>query len=236
MEAIVDLISALFLALFQAVLALLELITTLVFLSLEFLFLTLTQGLSAATKQYQQRQQQRAERREQKAAAATHSEERVIALLNGRQTAIVASVVVLLIVAGVTTWIVREQIRKRRIAETRAQVELLAETFADEVEDDDAADPAPGLLPDRDAWDERIELFVDKALVGSLVVVRSPGPDRQSGTIDDILAIRMIQASIPEIGGELAERGMQALRDRAARLLPGKAKNQPADEGNADQR
>ena len=236
MEAIVELFSAFFLALFQAVLALLELLATLVFLALEFLFLALTQGLSAATRQYRQRQRQQAERWQQKSAAgdapAVPDDPRV----NGRQTAIVASVVVLLIVAGVTTWIIREQIRKRRIAETRAQVELLAEVFADEVEDDDAADPAPGLLPDRDAWDEPIELFVDKALVGSLVVVRSPGPDRQPGTIDDILAIRMIQASIPEIGGELAERGMQALRERAARLLPGNAKNQPADEGNADQR
>ena len=55
---------------------------------------------------------------------------------------------------------------------------------------------------------------------GSLVVVRSSGPDRKSGSIDDILATRVIRASAKEVGGELAGRGIKAIRDRVAEMLP----------------
>ncbi len=73
------------------------------------------------------------------------------------------------------TWIVFEQIRKQRVAQTRSQVDKLADTFAEQLKDDGVADPEPGKLRDRDAWQQPMELFVDKTLLGSLVVVARRG-------------------------------------------------------------
>jgi len=56
--------------------------------------------------------------------------------------------------------------------------------------------------------------------------VRSSGPDRKSGSIDDILATRVIRASAKDVGGKLAKRGVKAIRDRVTRLLPGGDKEQ----------
>jgi hypothetical protein len=74
-------------------------------------------------------------------------------------------------------------------------------------------------LQERDAWNQPLELFVDKTLLGSMLVVRSHGNDGKSGTLDDMLAIRIVRARVAEIGGQLAKRGFDKVKDRLQKLL-----------------
>lgn len=221
MEAIGELIAALFGALVEVLFGLLQVVAGLFAIALEFVFLSLTQGLSAASQQYKKRKEERAE---QLAAAKTTAATPVTndaPSISLKQSAILVSIVFFVIVCSVITWVIQDRIQKQRIAETRSQVKKLADTFAAQIKDEEVADPEPGKLQDRDAWQQPIELFVDKALLGSLVVVRSSGPDRKSGSIDDILATRMTRASAKEVGGELAKRSIKAIRNRVGKLLPG---------------
>ena len=221
MEAIVELIAALVGALVEAVIGLLEAAVALLAFVVEFLFLALTQGMSAALRRYRLRRQERVNRISVRKRVAESQNSDRGASISRKQSAILASIVIFAVICFVGAWAVRDRIRKQRVEETRSQVKTLVDTFAEQLEDDGAADPEPGKLNDRDAWQQPIELFVDHALFGSLVVVRSSGPDRKSGSIDDILATRVIRASAKDVGGELANRGMRAVRGRIAELLPG---------------
>ena len=57
-------------------------------------------------------------------------------------------------------------------------------------------------------------MFVDEALLGELYVVRSSGPDRKSGTIDDILSPEIRIASLKEVAGELIDRGNKKVKEK----------------------
>lgn len=230
MEAIAELIAAVIGAFVQAFAALLEAFAALAAIILEFAFIALTQGLSAASKQYKQRRDQRAAQIDAAQQTAETSASGNTASINLKHAALFATIAALVIVCGVATWVVSDRIRKQRVAETRTQVKQLADRYADEIKDDEIVDPHPGTLRDRDSWQQPLELFVDKALLGSLVVVRSSGPDRKSGSIDDILATRVVRSSAREVGGELANRGIKALRDRVAKLLPGGDEDQLPEE------
>ncbi|HUG67128.1 MAG TPA: hypothetical protein VMM76_05230 [Pirellulaceae bacterium] len=223
MEAIAELIAALVGALVHALVALLEAFATLLAIVAEFVFLALTQGLSAASKKYKQRKQERESRLEAMHDAKGGRVQAVETqpLIGLKHSAIIGSIVLVAIVCAVAAWAIRDRIRKEQVATTRLQVAKLADSFSQQIKEQQIADPKPGLLPDRDAWEQPIELFVDKALLGSLVVVRSSGPDRKSGSIDDILATRVIRSPAKQVGGELVDRGVKAIRDRVSRVLPG---------------
>jgi hypothetical protein len=221
MEAVAELIAAIVGALVAAVIGLIGAVAGFVAIVVEFIFLALTQGTSAASKQYRHRKEEHADYAKAAKEAAETSANEGVPSICPKHVAIAASIVLCVAVGAVTVWVARDRIRKRRIADTRAQVNKLADQFAKQLKDAEIADPEPGELRDRDAWQEPIELFVDEALLGSLVAVRSSGPDRKSGTIDDLLAPRVVRASVKDVGGELAKRGMQALRDRVAQLTPG---------------
>ncbi len=221
MEAIFELIAALIGAFAQAFFWLFEAVAALLAAVAEFLFLALTQGRPAATQKYQQRKRERESRRNDGTPAVDDSAFAPSQKVSYTHAAIIGSLIPLVLVCGIVTWVVRERVRKQRVADTHAQLKKLADAFANQIQDEDIADPEPGNLPDRDSWRQPIELFVDKALLGSLVVVRSSGPDRKPGSIDDILDTRVIPASAKDVGGELAERGLKALRDRFGKLLPG---------------
>lgn len=155
-------------------------------------------------------------------------------LLTFRQSAVILALVVGAIVCGVVTWKIRDSIRKKQIAQTRTQIAKLADSFSNQVKNEQTVNPTPGVLPDRDVWGQPIELFVDKVLLGSLIVVRSAGPDGKSGSVDDLLATRVVRASAKKVGGELAKRGVKALRERVSRLLPGRDKEKlPAEADGA---
>ncbi|MDX1930797.1 MAG: hypothetical protein SFV81_30010 [Pirellulaceae bacterium] len=221
MEAIIELIAASVGALFQALIGIVEGVVALLAIVVEFAFLAVTQGITAASRQYNHRKQERAERLAAGKPASDIPVRDEAPSISRKQSAILAVIVLVVIAGGVATRVVGVRIREQRVAETRAQVKKLADTFAEQIKDDGVADPVPGKLRDRDGWEQPVELFVDKTLLGSLIVVRSSGPDRQTGSIDDILATRVIRASAKDVGGELANRGIKALRDRVAGLLPG---------------
>lgn len=234
MEAIVELIAAMFEAFGQALVALLEMAVALLAMVVEFLFLAITQGVAAASAKFKQRQQQRAEKRAEAASTPPGNGDspagRPAPRSSRRVAAIAATMAALVAIAIAVTWVVQEHLRKRRmerIAATRDQIARLADTFVDQIQDDKVADPNPGRLEDRDAWQQPLELFVDQALLGSMVVVRSNGPDGKSGTIDDLLAVRLAKAPAKKVGRELANRGAKAIRDRVGRLLPEKEKAAP---------
>jgi len=220
-EAIVELIAAFVGAFVHAVAGLLWAIGALLAAVVEFLFLALTQGFSSASQKYIQRKIERRSR-----LAATESEADAKATertpsISRKQTAIIVALVLLVIISGVAVGLIRDRIRKQRIAATRVQVAELADSFAEQIENEEVADSEPGRLREYDAWKQPFELFIDKALLGSLIVVRSPGPDRESGSIDDILAVRVVRASAKEVGGELANRALEAMRNRVDRLFAG---------------
>ena len=225
MEAIFELIGALAAALVQLLVALAELVGALLAMLLEFVFLALTQGSKAASEKFQQAQ----ETRRETVAARKQEASRKAAAKNvpvdptGRWTIVLlVSIVLFAVVPVVLLLIGLKYGRERRIAQTKSQIEALADQFAEQVSDENATDPEEGLLVDRDAWRQPIELQVDKALLGTLLVVRSIGPDRKSGMIDDQLAVRTVRAPAKQIGGELAKRGFEKLREKAKGWLRGK--------------
>ena len=229
MEAIVELIAALFAAVLEAALGVVQAAAALLAAVIEAVFLALTQGRRAAADRFQQRQQ---ERREQRDATAGDSEQASgedaveSTSLDHRQAGLFVVLAMFGIVGvSIVVLVVSQHVRQRRIDTTQKQIDTLADAFVDQMRDDQSDDPVEGLLPERDAWDQPIELFVDRALLGSLVVVRSQGPDRQSGTIDDLLATRVVRASAGEVGGELADRGIEALGKRVKQLLSRKKEN-----------
>lgn len=224
MEAIFELIGALVAALVELLLALAEVVGALVAMVLEFVFLALTQGVKAASGRFQQRQ----ETRREKVATRKREASRRAAAKNvpvdptGRWTIVLlVSIVLFAVVPPVLLLVGLKYGRERRIAQTKSQIEALADQYAEQVRDEDAADPEEGLLDDRDAWRQPIELQVDKSLLGTLIVVRSTGPDRKPGTIDDQLAIRTVGAPAKQIGGDLAKRGFEKLREKAKGWLRG---------------
>lgn len=220
MEAIIELFAALFAALFESLVGLLGAVVALVFAAIEFLFLVLTKGLSTASHQYAQRRTNRADRLTAAKQTAESGSDDNVPAISRKQSAIITSIAVCLIASGFAVWVIRDRNQQQRIETTRQQVNRLAETFANQLKDARVPDPLPGNLRDRDAWQQPIELFIDKTLLGSLIVVRSSGPDHATGTADDILGTQIIRAPAQAVGGELANRGMKALRERAAKLLP----------------
>lgn len=223
MEAIVEMIAAVVVGFVQALFLLIEAVAALASSFLEFLFLAVTQGVDAATDRYRERRAERTARQHSEAnqLAGESKELLFIPTVSPKQVAFVAAIVVAAIGCAVAGMMISNQIRERRIEATRIQVTRVADSFADQVRDPQSDIPQPGKLSELDAWHQELELFVDKTLLGSLIVVRSMGPDRESGTIDDIIETRGVQASAKEVGKDLATRGAQALRDRVRSLLPG---------------
>lgn len=221
MEAIAELIAALIGAFVQAVIGLLAAVAALAAIILEFVFIGLTQGLSAASQRYKHRTEERAAHVEAAQHVAGTSANENTPSINLKHAALFTFITAFVMVCGVVAWAVSDRIRKQQVTETRTQVKQLADKFADQIKDVEIVDLESGRLRDHDSWQQPLELFVDKTLLGALVVVRSSGPDRKSGSIDDILATRLVRASAKDVGGELANRGIKALRDRVAHLLPG---------------
>ena len=222
----------------EVMLGLIQLVFGLLAMLLEFAFLALTQGLKPASEKFQQRQETRREavaankeRGNRKADAGSAPDDPT----SGWGTLVCAGMLLITVVATVVGFAVSRHVRAKRIAETELQIESLADQFVEQVMDENAADPEEGLLAHRDAWRQPIELQVDKVLLGTLLVVRSCGPDRKPGTIDDQLAIRTVAAPAKQIGGELAKRGFDEVREKVKGWLPGKdEEDERRNEGNGN--
>ncbi len=227
MEALIELIAAFVVAIARTLIGVFEFLAALLAIVVEFIFVALTQGIAAASRQYRDRKQDRPQRLDNVEAEAQSPKVEPAPSNTLKRSLVWAAMACFICV--VATRVIRDRIRKQRVAETRSQVEQLADTFAEQIKGDGEALAEPGRLRDLDAWQQPIELFVDNALLGSLVVVRSSGPDCESGSIDDILATRVVHASAKELGGELANRGIKMLRNGVAGLLPSRDKTLPAD-------
>lgn len=221
MEAIAELLVAIVCAFAQIVALSVEVVLTPVGLVLEFLLIVLTEGLTAAREKYKQRKADHENReklaeanRDRKAAGGVKPS------ISFKSAVIVGAIVFVSLGTAITASVVEGRIRQQRIQSTKTQVNELADLFEVQIKEKKAAAPKPGQIVDCDGWNERIELFVDKTLAGSLVVVRSPGPDRRSGTIDDILAIRVIEVDAKDVAAEVVDRGMDGIRKRVAKFLP----------------
>jgi len=230
MEAIGELIAAVLMALLELLLIPLRVVVGLLGMVLEFIFLVLTQGPAQASDRFHQRRQSRRDAASSQVGDGGQGSERVPPAMRLRRAALLFALIVLTVVTVATGWYVSEQIRKRRIAATKVQIAKLADGFIALINENDGEVPQEGTLTDRDAWKQPIELFVDRALLGSMVVVRSSGPDGNSGTIDDLLAIRVRRAAAKEVGGELADRSLRAVRKRLAKFMPGKGDAELPDE------
>lgn len=215
MEAIFELIGAVIGGLFVAIGQLVFLVIELIALVIEFCFLATTKGTTAAKEKAGERRAAMRKRRATGVAASPRSVEprptdddrdrgsdsahiiecdrwpqppperaKYLTLSTG-----MAVVVGLVLWAGV---VINKQIRKQRIATTTTQIERVARDVRQAIVEKDQPAPVEGLLDERDAWSEPLELFLDEFKIGTLIVVRSTGPDRTSGTADDLLSIETV--------------------------------------------
>ena len=223
MEAIAELIAAIVMGAVSAVVAVLEIVLTAVFTLIEFAFVAVTQGKEAASERRNSRRLRQQQERQSASASVENSTTVVemarVAPSQAAGSAIIAGIVLIVVAATAIGFYLAEQTRKQRVETTRKQIAQIADKLAAQLKDKAANDPEKGRLQERDAWNQPLELFVDKTLLGSMLVVRPHGNDGKSGTLDDMLAIRIVRARVAEIGGQLAKRGFDKVKDRLQKLL-----------------
>lgn len=211
MEAIVELFAALLMGLAELLILPVQLAAELLGYGLE----SLIHGRMAAREKRQQRFDDRAKKAAETPGAVVQTPEE-----RRRRTirAVVVFAVGLFGFAGYH-WI-SSRIREQRQAATRIQIAQLADNFIQQAGQPKAKLPE-GILPEHDAWSSSCELFVDKWVVGTLIVVRSAGPDCRTGTIDDMLAVRFARPGLKVLGIDLAKIGVEAVKNRLHKILPG---------------
>lgn len=220
--AIIGALITVFASLFQAVIGLLAIL-------LELLVVAVTQGIAAANQRYTQRQKEQQDRKESQEAAANPQISPQISIdataqpsdppVQSKYPTIIILCLFVAVPGTIGLWIRHHQIQQQLIAETRSQAQTLVDKFAEQIRADKLPAPQTGNLPDKDSWQLPLQLYVDKLPVGTLIVVRSFGPDRKRGTIDDILVIGEAHLPLKQAAGKLAKRGLNALKDRATKLL-----------------
>ena len=137
---------------------------------------------------------------------------------------IVASVLIFLtMLGGVLQWWHADH--TRRVAATEQTVDRLAEEYYQQSKADDAQFQ-DGPLTELDAWDQPLQLDTEKSLLGWWIVVRSNGPDGRPGTEDDVEAIRQNWSNLEQVGGELAQRGTDKVKEKIKGLFVGKPDEQ----------
>lgn len=233
MEAIGEAIAAIVAALLEFVLLIFELLFT-VTLSLvawladlcAFLIACIIKGIGPASQQRQKSQQQRLARQ-----AAKREERQAAGKTSWKSCSPSPPVPALIVLVGIGIligWVViSERTREARLQSTRTLVRQWADQLADE-EKKKQQQGKPLLpvllksdrqeLPAQDAWKQPLELFIDETPAGTLLVVRSHGPDRKSGTLDDLLEIRPVgknpQQLVNDLAGGLADRAKGWIRKR----------------------
>ena len=211
MEAIAELFAALLMGLFELLLLPVQLAAELLGYGLE----ALIHGRLAAQEKRQQRRDELAKKvAESPVPAVLTPEER-------RRRTIRVTIVMGVGLFGFAGyhWI-SSRIREQRQIATRIQIAKLADNFIQQAGQPNANLPE-GVLPDHDAWSHPCELFVDKWMVGTLIVVRSAGPDSRTGTIDDMLSVRFARPRLNVLGIDLGKIGVDAVKKRLLHILPG---------------
>ena len=202
MEALVGVIFGLI----EMIGAVIELLSYAVAFVLEIIYVFFFRGPTAASDHAKLRKEERQQKTD--AADARHTVFRAFG--------------VLLVFVALAIWVIIEIVSERRIRATKPQLERIADSVAADLQDDSVEDPEPGMMDETDPWGTPIELSIDRALLGSLVIARSAGPDTEMGTEDDIQEMRIFRAKAKDVGGELADRAWEKLKKRAAELVPKK--------------
>lgn len=135
------------------------------------------------------------------------------------RNAVVAGVILSVIAATGLALLLGQSIRQHRIDRTRKHIEELADSFATQITKEEVADLPTGPLAERDAWQQPIELHIDDSRGRTSILVRSAGPDRTPGTVDDLFAERTVQTPTKKPGAGIVDRAVQGIRDRVKRLL-----------------
>ena len=235
LEALLELILAPLLVLIEgfcnAFVAMLELVVIFLSIVCEFVFLALTQGVSAASKKYNERTQKLADRKRAKQARSDEgtSTDESLVFANQKTTAVVVSVVFGVFICSVLVWEIRKDQQMQRVAATRTQVKKLADEFSKQLKERADETSRTEVLPDRDAWEQPIKLAVESKLFATNVVIRSSGPDGIFDSNDDVTATKFVVRPTKQVGSELKNRAIGRLIEGVSRLLPGKKKKEPND-------
>lgn len=235
MEAIAELFAAILMAVVELLILILQVIATAIALVIELAVTWIFHGKAAAAEKYRARQ-----------AAAVPPDATPhanpfsgvdLASISGpedrsstgsgapippRVQLVLGIMIVVVAVGAVGAIWYHQELTKQRIAQTRTQIELLANGFSAQVKLPKPVLPE-GKLPDRDAWGTPCELFVDKWLLGTLIVVRSWGQDTEHGTLDDLLEIQFTRPPLKVLGKNLAVVGIGLIQERIKKLLSGNA-------------
>ncbi len=225
MEAILEVFVALIAALAEIVVLAIQLAVEFAAIVLEFMFIAVFHGIAAASKRYRERKLTLAEKRQRSAAALSKQSESDLdpkVMRATRQAKVIITSILIAIICVPFALHLKSQARKKRIAETNKMIEQMAESYAVQVRNGKGADLREGQLPGRDAWGQPVELFLDQMHVATMIVVRSHGPDHKSGSIDDLLAIRIAKAPVKQIIGNAVHQGIQAAAEKLKDVLPGK--------------
>ncbi|GAA4424978.1 hypothetical protein [Bremerella cremea] len=115
-------------------------------------------------------------------------------------------------------WRIADDWQKSKIADTRAQIERIAdEALADVVAEGEEIQA--GKLPEIDAWKHHLVLQRSDVLNGTKLVVLSFGPDGKPGSHDDLTTTRFHKKELKEIAGDLAGRSKDAIKSKWNKLL-----------------
>lgn len=228
MEAIVELVAALAMAVVHMVVAVVSLVMFAVAVVVEFIFVLMFGGLSAAKERFGQRQKAHSEaieKRQQVHIEQTTRSETPSVASPSRSTSpnpFALAVIAIVVVGGIVAAIfhqISEEMRKRKIAATDVQIGRLADEFKAKINEGKIDDLPTGFLKESDAWNKPLEVFVDDIEIGAMVVVRSAGADQQTGTLDDQLAIRTTRIPVKEVAENLKKKLKEKAGQKSNDLL-----------------
>ncbi|MBA2116935.1 hypothetical protein [Bremerella alba] len=117
---------------------------------------------------------------------------------------------------------------QQKVDQTERLVDRLAEKYYQQTTEDDPVFQN-GPLSEQDAWGQPVRLDTEKSLMGWWIVVSSDGPDGRPSTSDDVEAIRSNWANLEQVGGELAERGSNAIKQKLKGMFSGDDSDQPKE-------
>lgn len=229
MEVIIELIAALVMAIVSLFVLWLELLILLLAPLLEFVFMVIVYGNTAAVERFRSRR--------------TSTEARIASRLRPRQPSastqevsadtsafrqarwIIGGCFLLALAAFVSVRMLlgqRQEVeRKSQIPRTNSQIESLADDFASRVRSGDGDHLKSTVLNETDVWETPLTLSVDRLLTGTLIIVRSCGPDAKSGTQDDQVATRLTAVPAGKFAAKKIDQGIDAVKNRIRKLLPG---------------
>ncbi len=117
---------------------------------------------------------------------------------------------------------------QRKVAATEQLLDRLAEGYYQETTQGDPVFEN-GPLPEHDAWGRPIRLDTEKSLMGWWIVVSSDGPDGRPATSDDVKSTRSNWANLEQVGGELAARGTNKVKEKFRGMFAGGDEDSPEE-------